>query len=269
MKYAIHTRRLLSLAIAASCLGAPLALAQRGAREEPPRTPATHLADGTVDLGGKGIWSLPWVTDFAVRMPGYKKGDQPPMLPWTQAMWDYNKANSVKYDPEGFCLPPGGPRSMGTPYPVQFIRENDRMVLIFEGGGHVWREIHMDGREHPKDINPTYFGDSIGHWEGDTLVVDTIGFNEKFWLTREGIPLTEHLHLTERFTRTDYNTLKYEATLDDPGAYSKPWTGGWLINWQPNEELYEYVCQDNNRDVKHMYGGPREGGTPNVGSINR
>ena len=113
---------------------------------------------------------------------------------------------------------------------------------------------------HPKDLDPTFAGHSVGKWEGDSLVVDTVGFNEKFWLTREGIPLTEHLHLTERFTRLDSDTMKYEATIDDPGAYTKTWTGGWLLQWQPNEELYEYVCQDNNRDVKHMYGGNREGG---------
>jgi hypothetical protein len=125
------------------------------------------------------------------------------------------------------------------------------------GGPHTWRVIYMDGRLHPKDFDPSFAGHSVGHWEGDSLVVDTVGFNEKFWLTREGIPLTENLHLIERFTRTDYDDLKYEATLDDPGAYSAPWTGGWWIRWQPNGELYEYVCQDNNRDVKHMYGGPR------------
>jgi hypothetical protein len=96
-----------------------------------------------------------------------------------------------------------------------------------------------------------------GHWDGDALVVDTVGFNERFWLTREGIPHTSFLHLTERFTRTDYDTLKYEATIDDPGAYTKPWTGGWLIRWQQGDEMYEYVCQDNNRDVKHMFGGSR------------
>jgi hypothetical protein len=115
----------------------------------------------------------------------------------------------------------------------------------------------MDGREHPKDLDPSFFGHSVGHWEGDSLVVDSVVFNERFWLTREGMPHTTALHLTERFTRTDYDTLKYEATIDDPGAYTRPWTGGWNIRWQAGEEMYEYVCQDNNRDAKHMYGGER------------
>jgi len=104
---------------------------------------------------------------------------------------------------------------------------------------------------------PSYFGHSVGHWDGETLVVDTVGFNERFWLTREGIPHTEYLHLTERFTRVDFDDLKYEATIDDRGAYTKPWSGGWMIRWSPGEEMYEYMCQENNRDVRHMYGGER------------
>ena len=100
--------------------------------------------------------------------------------------------------------------------------EEKRIYMIEVGGPHTWRIIHMDGRPHPKNLDPSFFGHSAGHWEGDSLVVDTVGFNERFWLTREGIPHTEFLHLTERFTRTDYDTLKYEATVDDPGAYTKP-----------------------------------------------
>jgi hypothetical protein len=243
---------LLAVAVATVVLASG-AEAQRGNREEPPRTPAPRLADGSVDLGGNGIWSLPWVTDFAVRMPGYQKGDQPPMLPWTQAMWQYNKDNSVKYDPEGFCLPPGGPRSMGTPYPVEFIQDRDRIVLIFEGGGHVWREIHMDGRPHPEDVNPTYFGHSVGHWEGDTLVVDTVGFNEKTWLDFGGYMHTEQLHTVERFSRPFKEVLHYEATITDPGAYSAPWTVAWDIPWSEGDELQDYICQENNKFLLDMH----------------
>jgi hypothetical protein len=243
---------LLAVAVATVVLASG-AEAQRGNREEQPRTPAPRLADGTVDLGGDGIWDLPWVTNFANRMPGYKEGDQPPMLPWTQAMWQYNKDNSVKYDPEGFCLPPGGPRSMGTPYPVEFIQDRDRIVLIFEGGGHVWREIHMDGRPHPEDVNPTYFGHSIGHWEGDTLVVDTVGFNEKTWLDFGGYMHTDQLHTVERFSRPFKEVLHYEATMTDPGAYSAPWTVAWDINWNDGAELQDYICQENNKFLLDMH----------------
>lgn len=229
--------------------------AQPPARADQPRTEAPRLADGTIDFGGNGVWNLPWVTDFAVRMPGYKEGDQPPMLAWTKAMFDYNKGNSVKYDPEGFCLPPGGPRSMGTPYPAEIIQDRDRIVIIFEGGGHVWREIHMDGRPHPEGdaLNLTYFGHSTGKWEGDTLVVDTVGFNEKTWLDFGGYMHTDQLHTIERFSRPFKEVLHYEAVIDDPGAYSKPWTVAWDINWSDGQELADYVCQENNKFLLDMH----------------
>ena len=108
------------------------------------------------------------------------------------------------------------------------------------------------------DPKPSWYGESVGHYEGgDTLVIDTIGLNNKTFLNNYRTPHTEKLHLIEKFTRTDYNTLRYDVTIDDPGAYSKQWTGGWNIPWSPNAEMYEYVCQDNNRDVRHMYGGER------------
>src|SRR5689334_7456280 len=141
------------------------AAAERAGKPAPGPTP--RLADGKVDFGGDGIWSLPWITDFGENLVGGKDA-KIPFLPWTKAMYDYNAANKVAYDPEGFCLPPGGPRMFGTPYPAQFIQQPKRIIVIFEGGAHVWREIHMDGRPLPKreDLNPTYFGYSVGHWEG-------------------------------------------------------------------------------------------------------
>jgi hypothetical protein len=241
--------------LASATLAATLAQAQPPAREDAPRTPAPRLADGTIDLGGNGVWNLPWVTDFAKRMPGYKEGDQPPMLAWTKAMWEYNKNNAVKYDPEGFCLPPGGPRAMGTPYPAEIIQDRDRIIVIFEGGGHVWREIHMDGRQHPPadELNPTYFGHSVGHWEGDTLVVDTVGYNEKTWIDYGGYMHTEQLHTVERISRPFKEVLHYEAVIDDPGAYSAPWTVAWDINWSEAQELQDYICQENNKFLLDMH----------------
>jgi hypothetical protein len=254
-------RRLLTLAIIASILGAPAALAQRGGGEiEPaPRTPAPHLADGTVDLGGNGMWDLPYITNIEAQMDGFKEGKRAPFLPWSLAMWEYNRSNSVKYDPEGFCLPPGGPRSMGTPYPAEIIQDKDRVVIIFEGGGHVWREIHLDGREHPADVNPTYFGHSVGHWEGDTLVVDTVGYNEKTWVDYNGHMHTDQMHTVEYFSRPFKEVLHYEAVIDDPGAYSESWRVKWDINWLEGEELQDYVCQENNKyllDMKDDLGEP-------------
>jgi hypothetical protein len=104
----------------------------------------------------------------------------------------------------------------------------------------------MDGRPHPKNVVPAYYGHSTGRWEGDTLVVDTVGFGETFWLDRYGFPHTEKLHMVERITRTDSITMKYEVTIDDMGAYTAPWSSGFYLFWDPGQELFEYVCQENN-----------------------
>lgn len=253
MKNTPTNRRLLSLALALPCLGASLALGQPAVKEDAPRSPTPRLADGTVDFGGDGTWNLPYITNIAATMDGFEEGKRPPFLPWTKAMWEYNRSNDVKYDPEGFCLPPGGPRSMGTPYPAEVIQNRDRIIIIFEGGGHVWREIHMDGREHPEGVNPTYFGHSVGHWEGDTLVVDTVGYNEKTWIDYNGHMHTEQLHTIERFSRPYKEVMHYEAVIDDPGAYSEPWTVKWDINWTEGQELQDYVCQENNKFLLDLH----------------
>ena len=248
----------------------------RGGRgkNRPPSRPTPHLPDGRLNLGPlpgeKGVWEGNAGATLATNPPGgldnptmylpsNLKIAEVPFLPWAKAVYYYRQTSTTKDDPHVKCKPSGGPRMFHTPYGFEFLDlpDQQRIYIVGVGGPHTWRVIYMDGRPHPKDLDPTFAGHSVGHFEGDSLVVDTVGFNEKFWLTREGVPLTEHLHLTERLTRTDYDDLKYEVTLDDPGAYSAPWTGGWWIRWQPDQELYEYVCQDNNRDVRHMYGGPR------------
>jgi len=163
----------------------------------------------------------------------------------------------MKYDPEGQCMPPGGPRMFATPYPMEIIQspETKRIWIVFEGGTHVWREIHMDGRPHPKNDTIkglTWLGDSVGHWEGDTLVVDVVNFQEGTWLDYAGHPHTDQLHVVEKYTRPNKGTLHYEALIDDPGAYTKPWTVQWNINWNPTGELKEYICQENNLYLNHL-----------------
>jgi hypothetical protein len=224
-----------------------------------PAAPTPRLPNGTVDLGGDGIWELPYITDMGKQVLDGKPGEVP-FLPWSKAMYDYVQANHNAYDPEGFCLPPGGPRAFGTPYPAEFIQQKDRIIVIFEGGAHVWREIHMDGRPHPKgaSLNPTYFGHSVGRWEGDTLVIDTVGYNERTWLGFNGFftltSCNDRAHLAP-----DRDTLRYEATIDDPGAYMRPWRMGWNIPWKAGQELQEYICQEDNQymiDLKDDFGEP-------------
>lgn len=197
--------------------------------------------EGTAGNGGRGgAKSEPWV----------------PFQPWAAAVYDYNSVNESKYDPEGYCLPPGGPRMMATPYPAEIIQlpEQKRVIMIFEGAAHIWREIYMDGRAHPAGdaLNPTYLGHSIGHYEGDALVVDVVGFNEATWLDYFGHPHTDQLHVVERFTRPNKNTLHYEATIDDPGAYTKPFKMAWDIPWRANADLTEYICQENNKYLQRL-----------------
>jgi hypothetical protein len=255
----VRHRSLLSAASAAAIAALAFANAAATAQDEDSAAPPTpRLPDGTVNLGGDGVWRLPWITNFADQLVD---AEEVPFLPWTKAMHAYNASTNVAYDPEGFCLPPGGPRAFGTPYPAEFIQDqrNERIVVIFEGGAHVWREIHMDGREHPEFFVPSYFGHSVGHWEGDTLVVDTIGYNERTWLDFGGHMHTEALHTVERISRPDRNTLHYEATIDDPDAYAEPWTVAWDVEWGEGEEIQEYICQENNQfliDLKDDFGDP-------------
>ncbi len=197
--------------------------------------------EGTAGGGGRGgAKSEPWV----------------PFQPWAAAVYDYNSRNNSKYDPEGYCLPPGGPRLMATPYPAEIVQlpEQKRILMIFEGATHIWREIYMDGREHPKgdQLNPTYLGHSVGHWDGDTLVVDVVGFNESTWLDYFGHPHTDQLHVVERYSRPNKGTLHYEALIDDPGAYTRPFTVAWDIPWRANGELSEYICQENNKYLMRL-----------------
>lgn len=222
--------------------------------------PAPRLADGTIDFGGDGIWSLRWITSMERQLVGR---DDIPFLPWTRAMYEYNAATDVAYDPQGFCLPPGNPRAMGTPYPAEIIQHRDRIFIVFEGGAHVWREIHMDGRELPplEELNPTFFGYSVGHYEddGDTLVVETHGYNESTWLNFDGTMHTDELKTIERFSRPNRNRLHYETTIIDPGAYSEPWTVAWDTSWTEGAELQEYICQENNKyliELKDEFGNP-------------
>ena len=254
-----------------------LAGAQDG-RGEPAAAsePTPRLPDGTPNLGRvpgeKGAWGVPWITNMAAKAidadgnsvvpsetPNAARGprggaaSEPhiPFMDWTAAVFDYNSANASKYDPEGYCLPPGSPRMMATPYPMEIIQlpDQERIIMIFEGATHIWREIYMDGRAHPEiaTLNPTFQGHAVGRWEGDTLVVDVVGFNENTWIDYYGHPHTESLHVIERFSRPDKDTLHYEATIDDRGAYTAPWTIAWDIGWRPEGELMEYICQENNR----------------------
>ena len=233
--------------------------------------PVPRLSDGTVNLGPAPGETGHWETfggaalmENEVELEGPYLADPAdvdkvaPFKPWARGLFLARQRNLGKDDPHPRCSGNGGPRTFDTPYGVDFVQDTGRdRILILIGWSRRWREIHMDGRSHPdlETYTPTFFGHSVGHWERDTLVVDTVGFNERFWFARRpmGMVHTEALHLIERFSRPEYDTLHYEVTVDDPKAYTRPWTTSWDVPWT-EYEIVEYLCTENNRDPVHFVG---------------
>jgi hypothetical protein len=232
----------------------------------PAAAPTPRWPDGQVrlgpPLGGKGYWGAAsasaLVESSASKVPMNADGllanladadKVAPFTPWAKAVYELRQRELLKSDPVSRCLPAGGPRQFHTPNGFQFVeqRELGRILVLLGGGNRNWRVINTDGRPAaaPAELVPTYYGTSVGRWEKDTLIVDSVGYTEKFWFTRGGLPHTEALHLIERFSRPDLNTLRYEVTVDDPRTYTRPWTGGWTVRWVPDEDLKEYFCEDN------------------------
>ncbi len=196
-------------------------------------------AAGAPDL--TGVWMI---DQFHPAL--FPKGTTPPFTPWGESQ--FKKADTLVNDPNLACLPHGIPRLMFVPLPMQIFQVPD-MVLIYEEAGNQLRQIHLN-RDHRKDFDPTYNGDSVGKWEGETLVVDTIGFNDVTWLDHAGLPHSDALHVVERIHRADHNTLVDDFTIEDSKAYTKSWTASQIYHLKPGWEIAEYVC-DNNKYVYH------------------
>ena len=153
-----------------------------------------------------------------------------------------------KFDYTGHCLPQGMTRSMNSPFPIEIIQTAKRVAILFEAW-NVFHVIPTDGRAFPADIEPTWIGTSIGHWDGDTFVVETRGFNGKTNLDTAGHQHSDQMHLTQRFTRTDEKHMAYEVIIDDPILYTKPWKNVRTFTLRPDWELMEYSCMENNKDL--------------------
>ncbi len=155
------------------------------------------------------------------------------------------------------CLP-AGPRIIlsGGNGPARILQTPTEVVILYEDLSY--RQIFMDGRELPKDPNPSWMGYSIGHWDGETLVVESTGFNDRSWLDMGGHPHTEALHTTERFRRTAFGHLDLKVTFEDPKAYTKPWTISYGVNYAPDTSMLEYVCAENEKDRGHLVGRTSE-----------
>ncbi len=225
--------------------------------------PIPRFADGTPNLSWtdparKGVWYATvqhwrWERFFVD-----KELKEIPFQPWAKALYEYRVRTEHRDDPQGYCLPSAGTRasSLGSGWEFVQLPDQKRILRVHEAVGHMWQPIYMDGRSHPESAYdfPTWFGHSIGHWEGDTLVIDTVGFNEGHWASRWGAIRTNYHHIIEKYTRTDYYTLHYEATIDDPGAYTQPFTFAWDFVWNEGEELAEFVCNENNRAPQSLSG---------------
>jgi hypothetical protein len=241
-----------SALLLAAALPAVLCLAQvsgpvrdlpfgRGAPPPGPPGPVPHLSDGRPDL--TGIWNGQRTVSQ----------DGPHMLPWAEKLVAQRALTTYADDFEARCLPGGPPRA--APYHTSLFSTPKLVLMLFEGNTHMYRQFFVDGSEHPKDFRPTWYGDSRAHWDGDTLVVDTIGFNDKSWIDMPGHPHTIQMHLTERFHRRDYGNLEVQITIDDPGAYSKPWIQNRAATLETGMEMTEYVCNENNQDPAHLDAG--------------
>jgi hypothetical protein len=192
------------------------------------------------DLGGSGVWSLPKFLDVtpAGGVPLNAKGKQ---------VLDERRSTQSAGDPATHCLPPGLPRITYSSNSMEILQLPNRVVIVYEGGTHIFRSIPIGtkaGLKHPADPNPSYLGDSYGWWEGNSLIVDVVGFNDRSWLDSSGHPHGEKLHVVEKYTRRNTLTLDYTATIDDPEYYTKPWTVTITATYRPNDRLKEVICQE-------------------------
>jgi hypothetical protein len=214
------------------------------------QTALPRTLEGKPDLSG--VWAGPMLPT-GINL----KGKELPFRPGGEAVFYRQETGDIaKDDPTAICLPDGMPREALSPYPTQILQPAGYVVIIYEYE-HFVRVIPTDGRAHKKDLDPTWMGDPVAKWDGDTLVVDTVGLKE--WaLDAAHQPQhwhTDALHLVERFRRTDAKTIAYELTVDDPKIFTKPWTMNWNMTLHPDWELFEQVCEENNVDAQHLKTG--------------
>ena len=204
-----------------------------------------------------GVWNPPL---GIIRNLARDLKEDVPFQPWAKAVYDERAAGlHWKEEPDANCLPQGVPKVLFAPAPWRIVQtpaygKATHLFFLFEGNIHSFRQIFMDGRAHPDDLEASWYGHSVGHWEGDTLVIETVGFNDLFWFDFVGHPHSTQLKTTERYTRTNLGTLEIVTRIDDPGAYAKPFTVKFTATLRPGWDLMEYICNENNQDVEHIRG---------------
>jgi hypothetical protein len=212
--------------------------------------PAPRSRDGHPDLSG--VWNPDanrYLRDIAVDLK-----TEVPFQPWAKTLYEQRTDGShSREDPDANCLPQGVPKIDAAPAPWKIVQTPGYIVIVYEAF-NLWRQVFLDGRELEPDVNPTWMGYSTGKWDGDTLVVDSRGFNGKAWLDQLGKPSTEALHVIERFHRKDFGHMDLQITVDDPKAYTRPWTVNEDVHLLTDTDLLEFICNENNRDVDHLPG---------------
>jgi hypothetical protein len=245
---------------AAAAMLAALAAAAPSAQPARVSKPVPRTADGRPDLSG--IWVA---TGALLLLEGEESAraareadavigrkvpprEQPPYTPEAEKIRQEYLARRGIDDPMARCLISGVPRISFRPLPFRIVQLPREVILLYEVH-HAFRIVPTDGRPHPDDIEPSYLGDSVGRWEGDTLVVDVIGFNLRTWLVGVGTIHSEKLRVTERYTRDTYDTIVYDVTMDDPEVFTRPWRIHEIFRLRPGERLREYECIENNEDL--------------------
>jgi hypothetical protein len=205
--------------------------------------PTPRMPDGKPDLSGF------WRTDAAGTAETGKAMDAVRAQPWAAALLKQRKENIQRDSPSVLCLPTG----VQIDDDVGRLLQTPRMIVMLWSNTQ-YREVFLDGRPLPTDPNPDWMGYSVGHWEGDTLVIESSGFNDRTWMDGDGLPHTEKLHVTERIHRSDFGHMEVIRTMTDPGALLEPWTVPVKLEYYADTEPLEYVCNENERDHKHLVG---------------
>ena len=245
---------LLSLPLNAQWLNLPTPGIPRTADGKPNLTaPAPRLSDGKPDLSGMwrpqtNNWRFDVVQDLK---------DEANFKPAAEALFLKRVQDFRRDDPVTNCLPGGPTEMLNTMYRI--IQSPNVIGVLYEGGMGRYRQIYTDGRKLPADPNPTWYGYSVGHWDGDTLVVDSAGFNNRTWLDRAGHGHSESLRVTEKFRRTDFGHMQYEMTLDDPETFYKPLTFKLGVTYAPDTDMLETVCNESDRNRMHMISTANQG----------
>jgi hypothetical protein len=209
------------------------------ARIVPPAGATPRMQDGKPDLSG--YWAAAAASDLGA----------PEFEDWAEALFRKHLADDLRDSPTARCWPSGIVWAVTMATPQRAVQAPGLLVMFSEG--QLPRQIFLDGRSHPSDLNPTWLGHSVGHWDEDTLAVDTIGFNDKTWLDMNGHPHTEMMHLVERYRRPDLGHMELELTVEDSRALKKPWIIKRTYNLNPNDDVMESVCTENEKDAQHVF----------------